>query len=96
MSQDQDEDEHSVEMQLPYIAKIFFDRYINMLIRNIKIIPIVVGSLNFEREKNFALHLQKYFDDPRTLFVISSDFCHWLLSLLILGGVDLDINTIMI
>ncbi len=42
-----------------------------------KVVPIVVGSLSFAAEKMFGEILAPYLADPNTLFVISSDFCHW-------------------
>jgi len=41
------------------------------------IIPILVGSLSPEREALYGRLLAPYMADPQTLFVISSDFCHW-------------------
>ncbi|XP_020715704.1 protein MEMO1 isoform X2 [Ceratitis capitata] len=67
-----DEDEHSIEMHLPYIAKVmedFKDQF--------TIVPILVGSLNPEQEALYGNILASYFTDPQNLFVISSDFCHW-------------------
>ena len=37
----------------------------------------MVGSLSYQSCKEVAEALSQYADDPRTLFVISSDFCHW-------------------
>jgi AmmeMemoRadiSam system protein B len=37
----------------------------------------MVGSINSEKERAYGQMLAKYFVQPRTLFVISSDFCHW-------------------
>ncbi|XP_011211727.1 protein MEMO1 [Bactrocera dorsalis] len=67
-----DEDEHSIEMHLPYIAKVmedFKDQF--------TIVPILVGSLNPDQEALYGDLLANYFTDPQNLFVISSDFCHW-------------------
>jgi hypothetical protein len=41
------------------------------------IVPILVGSLNAEREALYGRILAPYLNAPDTLFVISSDFCHW-------------------
>ena len=71
MTKDEDEEEHSIEMHLPYVAKIMESN------TNYTVIPIIVGSLNVADEIKFADILEKYFDDPENLFVISSDFCHW-------------------
>lgn len=72
MSVSADEDEHSIEMHLPYIAKVmedFRDQF--------TIVPILVGSLTPEREVHYGRLLAPYLADPQSLFVISSDFCHW-------------------
>ena len=42
-----------------------------------KIVPIIVGSLTFEQEQMYGELLRPYFQRPDTLFVVSSDFCHW-------------------
>eukprot|EP01133_Synstelium_polycarpum_P001507 gene1507-1754_t len=65
-----DEDEHSIEMHLPYIAQLTNGK-------NVKIVPIMVGSLSKDSERMYGELLAKYFDDPENFFIISSDFCHW-------------------
>ncbi|KAJ1721807.1 hypothetical protein LPJ53_003720 [Coemansia erecta] len=72
MRKDVDEEEHSLEMHLPYIYKTF-ERKINQ----ISLVPIMVGGLNFEAEQYYGEILAPYLADPENLFVISSDFCHW-------------------
>ncbi|XP_055380457.1 protein MEMO1 [Condylostylus longicornis] len=67
-----DEDEHSIEMHLPYIAKVMEDYK-----EQFTIVPILVGSLSPEQESMYGELLSQYFTDPQNLFVISSDFCHW-------------------
>lgn len=42
-----------------------------------KLVPIMVGSTDPKFEEYFGKYLVKYFDDPNTIFIISSDFCHW-------------------
>lgn len=67
-----DEDEHSIEMQMPFVAKVmedFRDQF--------TIVPIMVGSLSYEAERKYGEILAPYLADPENLFVISSDFCHW-------------------
>lgn len=67
-----DEDEHSIEMQMPFIAKVmedFRDQF--------TIVPIMVGSLSYEAEQKYGEILAPYLAEPENLFVISSDFCHW-------------------
>ncbi|CAO3600476.1 unnamed protein product [Absidia cylindrospora] len=72
MKRSVDEDEHSIEMHLPYIYKIFENN-----IKDIKIVPILVGSMKLAKEKHYGQLLGKYMADPKNLFVVSSDFCHW-------------------
>lgn len=72
MDQKTDEDEHSIEMHLPYVAKVmedFRDQF--------TIVPIMVGSISSEWEETYGKMLAPYLADPQNLFVISSDFCHW-------------------
>lgn len=72
MSMKVDEDEHSIEMQLPYIAKVMQDYK-----DKFTIVPIMVGSLSLEKERHYGHIFAKYLADPKNLFIISSDFCHW-------------------
>jgi hypothetical protein len=72
MSKRVDEDEHSIEMQLPYIHKVLGHKA-----RTVKVVPIMVGSISVERERFYGELLAPYLADPSNLFVISSDFCHW-------------------
>lgn len=41
------------------------------------IVPVLVGSLNPDKEAMYGRIFSKYLADPQNLFVISSDFCHW-------------------
>lgn len=72
MSISVDEDEHSLEMHLPYIARVMEDYK-----DSFTIVPIMVGSLTIEREAAYGQLLAPYLADPNNLFVVSSDFCHW-------------------
>jgi len=67
-----DEEEHSIEMHLPYIAKIMQDYK-----DGFTIVPVLVGSLSPDREAQYGQIFARYLSDPHNLFVISSDFCHW-------------------
>lgn len=72
MSLDTDESEHSIEMQLPYVAKVMAskkDRF--------TVIPVLVGSISADKEAKYGQIFAKYLADPSNLFIISSDFCHW-------------------
>ncbi|KAK2174047.1 hypothetical protein NP493_828g01016 [Ridgeia piscesae] len=72
MSSQTDEAEHSIEMQLPYIAKVMESRQ-----GQFTIVPVMVGSLSTQREQIYGQIFSRYLADPENLFVISSDFCHW-------------------
>lgn len=70
MTLSQDEDEHSIEMHLPYIYKVFSKK-------PIRIVPILVGAINTSSETKYGKLLAKYLKDERNFWVVSSDFCHW-------------------
>nr|XP_002731317.1 PREDICTED: protein MEMO1-like [Saccoglossus kowalevskii] len=72
MSIETDEDEHSIEMHLPYVAKVMESKR-----DQFTIVPILVGALSTDKEQKYGRILAKYLEDPHNLFVISSDFCHW-------------------
>ena len=81
MTQSVDEEEHSLEMHLPYIYKVFSDplgdssQNTNRVIPSL--VPVMVGALTGASEKKFGKILSRYLDDPANLFVVSTDFCHW-------------------
>jgi AmmeMemoRadiSam system protein B len=71
-----EEDEHSLEMHLPYIYK--------MLSRSFSssedfplLVPILVGATSGASERMYGEILAPYLIDPTSVFVVSSDFCHW-------------------
>lgn len=70
MSVDVDEAEHSLELQLPFIAQV-------MEGQEYSLVPIMVGLLSTEDEAMYGKALAPYLDAPGNMFVISSDFCHW-------------------
>ncbi|KAJ7487653.1 MEMO1 family [Mycena galericulata] len=65
-----DEDEHSLEMHLPYIRKLFEGQ-------EIALVPIMVGAISKESEAAFGALLAPYLAREDTFCVVSSDFCHW-------------------
>lgn len=69
LDKEKEENEHSLEMQLPYIFKTMSE--------NIKLIPLMVGNVDIKQQEKYAETLVKYFDQENCIFVISSDFCHW-------------------
>ncbi|KAJ7070985.1 MEMO1 family [Mycena amicta] len=70
ISHSAEEDEHSLEMQLPYIRKVFEGH-------DITIVPIVVGAIDQRAEADFGTLLAPYLAREDTFCVVSSDFCHW-------------------
>ncbi|KAK7463618.1 hypothetical protein VKT23_005559 [Stygiomarasmius scandens] len=65
-----DEAEHSLEMHLPYVRKIFEGM-------DIKIVPIMVGAIRKDKEESYGALLAPYLTREDTFCVVSSDFCHW-------------------
>ncbi|KAL5371935.1 hypothetical protein DPSP01_013876 [Paraphaeosphaeria sporulosa] len=79
MSRQQDEDEHSLEMHLPYIYKMLslHNSAFKSDASSVPLVPILVGATNSATERDLGSKLAHYLADPTNLFVISSDFCHW-------------------
>ena len=65
----EDEEEHSLEMQYPFLRQA--------IAAGVKVVPIMVGFLTKEMDEEFASCLQQYFDSDDNLFIFSTDFCHW-------------------
>lgn len=72
MSLQTDQAEHSIEMHLPYVYKVF-EKHVD----KVTIVPILVGALTESTERQYGKLLAPYMKDPENLFIISSDFCHW-------------------
>lgn len=68
--QSSDVQEHSIEMEIPFLKYIFVKK-------KFSIIPMVIGSGNLNKNIELGKCLYNLYEDPKTLFVISSDFCHW-------------------
>lgn len=62
--------EHSIEMEMPFLKYIFGDK-------KLKVLPIMVGNTDLNINREIGSYLYPLYEDPETLFVISSDFCHW-------------------
>ncbi|KAJ5888278.1 UPF0103-domain-containing protein [Penicillium taxi] len=78
MKKSVDEEEHSIEMHLPFIHRLLQLQYPNTPTSQYpKLVPIMVGSTSSATEKAFGALLAPYVADPSNAFVISSDFCHW-------------------
>lgn len=67
-SQVVDCNEHSIEMQYPFLAYAF---------PNAKVSPILVGQCSDEVYADYAKILATELRDHGTVCVVSSDFCHW-------------------
>lgn len=78
MSPEVDEDEHSLEMQYPYIRHVW-KKYVRTSHKSldVRVVPLLVGSLSPRMAERYAQILEPYAVDPATMFVVSSDFCHW-------------------
>jgi hypothetical protein len=76
MSIDADETEHSLEMHLPYIYKMLSQNFPSATVFP-PLIPILVGGTSASAERQYGQLLAPYLADPTSVFVISSDFCHW-------------------
>jgi len=60
--------EHTLEVQLPFLQTIYGD--------DLKIVPIIMATSNFETIKSISDSLKPYFNDEN-LFVISTDLSHY-------------------
>lgn len=70
-----EKEEHSLEMQLPYLRKVMGSAVFTL-------VPIVVGELSVAQQFRYAELLSPLLQEAETVFVISSDFCvshiqHW-------------------
>lgn len=80
MKQHEDEEEHSGEMQYPYLAKILFsqENHNQQTNNNIpSVLPIMCGALSNEQEQYYGQLLAPIIARSDVICVISSDFCHW-------------------
>ena len=66
----QSEQEHSLEMELPLLKKVFGEKPFS-------VIPIMIGDLSQKVVQQTVAALKPLVNDENTLLVISSDFCHW-------------------
>lgn len=75
MGQSVDEDEHSIEMHLPYLRQVFGSDAEPG--GRVTFLPVMVGSLNERTERAMGTVFSRWLGDGKTLFVVSTDFCHW-------------------
>lgn len=69
-----EENEHSLEMHLPYIQKVFLDAG---KAESLKLVPLMVGDIPEDKYLAYAEILAPLLMDDKTVFIVSSDFCHW-------------------
>ena len=76
MACDVDETEHSIEMHLPYIRLVIESAPDPSAVT---VVPIMVGQLREQggHAQRTAAALLPYYKDTSSIFIISSDFCHW-------------------
>ena len=48
---------------------------------DLRLVPILVGQASAQQGAQLVKVLEPYFKDPETYFIISSDFCHWQVTL---------------
>jgi hypothetical protein len=64
----QEQGEHALEVQLPFLQTVLGD---------FKLVPIVMGDQNYEIERTLGLALAKLLKGTNTLIVASSDLSHY-------------------
>jgi AmmeMemoRadiSam system protein B len=78
MNQTTDENEHSGEMQYPYICKILQDTHrLGNAPSSVSVLPIMCGALNPSQEEEYGKILAPIIARLDVLTVVSTDFCHW-------------------
>lgn len=70
MTQSMEEDEHSGELQFPYVKHCIGNR-------NITVTPVMCGSLSTAAEKAYGERLRPILLRDNVLTIVSTDFCHW-------------------
>lgn len=65
-----------MEMHIPYIYKMLSQAFPSSADFP-PLIPILVGGTSASAEKSYGKILAPYLADPSSVFVVSSDFCHW-------------------
>jgi AmmeMemoRadiSam system protein B len=73
---DVDDAEHSLEMHCPYIYTMCA-RFFSKAEDYPTLVPVMVGNTAPAVEKAYGILFSSYLADPTSIFVVSSDFCHW-------------------
>jgi MEMO1 family protein len=74
LSHEDDSNEHSIEMHLPFIAHLL-KKY--NLLDTISIVPVLIGQCSNEAQDALGQIFSKYIIENDTFFCVSSDFCHF-------------------
>jgi AmmeMemoRadiSam system protein B len=70
LSKEQQEEEHSLEMHLPFVKLVGAE--------NCTVVPVMVGDMASDAMfEQYAQLFNQYFAQDNTVFVVSTDFCHW-------------------
>ena len=84
MEQHVDENEHSGELQYPYLAKLLSQSAPTTsnnddedVCSTITVTPIMCGALSVAQETHYGQILADVLAQPNVVTVVSSDFCHW-------------------
>lgn len=68
--------EHSLEMHAPYLYKILSQNFKSTADYPL-LIPILVGNTSAATESTYGKIFAPYLEDETSVFIVSSDFCHW-------------------
>jgi len=74
MNQDIDEQEHSGEIQYPYLVHCL---KLAHRLNDIAVLPVMVGNLKTMDEIAIGTLLRPVIGRPDVLTILSTDFCHW-------------------
>lgn len=78
MSKSVDENEHSGEMQLPYLHRLLQKQFPDRQTSSYPpLVPMMIGITDEAAERALGEVLAPYVADETNAFIISSDFCHW-------------------
>ncbi len=78
MNQTEDEEEHSGEMQYPFIAKVQNSACRQNGSRSmVPVLPIMCGSISNAKESEYGSLLAEIVARKDVLSIVSTDFCHW-------------------
>ena len=79
LSSEDDEAEHSLEMQFSMLYATLKYREVPDIDTNVKVVPMMISHNNAEINDQLGILLANAFKDPHfhNYIIVSSDFCHW-------------------